>query len=323
MSVSVRPEVAFQHFREEGRAPEQGKLYACRIPVAGGTVGWRARIGAGGSDYRVDKELVTSRTSFLETFAGAKGDQSWQFGGDDSATAEPAYYLLAPVDGDVRVRHADAEAVLRPGQFTTATSDGTLEVEYGEGGRVIMAFAGEAHLPRRSTLTASLGRARPLDGTGGLLLKHVDATLRVAGSLTPGSLAAAADAAGELMTATLAGLPHGEMAADELLRTRVETYIELRLRDPELDVDRIAAEHHVSRRTVYRLFAGAGESVAAYIRARRLDRCRADLIGRPDLSVAAICERWGAGEPKHFARKYRARFGESPGDTRRRSGTER
>jgi transcriptional regulator GlxA family with amidase domain len=67
---------------------------------------------------------------------------------------------------------------------------------------------------------------------------------------------------------------------------------------------------------VYRIFAETGQGVASYIRYRRLDRCRTDLIERPDLSVAAICERWGAGDPKHFARKYRARFGEGPGETR-------
>ncbi|UOZ06035.1 helix-turn-helix domain-containing protein [Amycolatopsis sp. WQ 127309] len=312
----------FQHFHEEGRAPEQGMRYACRIPVAGNTVGWQACVGAGGSRFRVDKELVTSRTSFLETFAGAKGEQSWQFGGEDSVTPAPVFYLLAPVGGDVRIRHAGAETVLSAGQFTIATSAARLVVEYGEGARVIMAFAAETTVPRRSALTAALGVAQPVDETGGLLLKHVDATLRVARLLKPESLGAAADAAGELMTATLAGLPHGGTTADDRLRSRIETYVELRLRDPHLGVEQIAAAHHVSRRTVYRLFEKIGEGVASYIRGRRLDRCRADVIERPDLSVAAICERWGAGEPRHFARTYRARFGESPGDTRRRLGTE-
>lgn len=100
------------------------------------------------------------------------------------------------------------------------------------------------------------------------------------------------------------------------LRAEVEAFIERRLRDPDLDVRQIAAAHYVSPRTLYRLFDGPGESVAGYIRGRRLDRCRREILARPDLPLVAICGRWGMGDPKHFARKYRARFGQSPQETR-------
>ncbi len=104
------------------------------------------------------------------------------------------------------------------------------------------------------------------------------------------------------------------------LRIEVEAFIERRLRDPDLDVRQIAAAHYVSPRTLYRLFDSPGQSVARYIRCRRLDRCRREILTRPDLSLVAICERWGMGDPKHFARKYRARFGESPQETRLQAG---
>ncbi len=104
------------------------------------------------------------------------------------------------------------------------------------------------------------------------------------------------------------------------LRAEVEAFIERRLRDPDLDVRQIAAAHYVSPRTLYRLFDGPGESVAGYIRGRRLDRCRREILARPDLPLVAICGRWGMGDPKHFARKYRARFGQSPQETRLQAG---
>ena len=104
------------------------------------------------------------------------------------------------------------------------------------------------------------------------------------------------------------------------LRGEVEVFIEGRLGDPGLDVRQIAAAHYVSPRTLYRLFDGPGESVAGYIRGRRLDRCRREILARPDLPLVAICERWGMGDPKHFARKYRARFGQSPQETRLQAG---
>lgn len=48
-------------------------------------------------------------------------------------------------------------------------------------------------------------------------------------------------------------------------------------------------------------------------------RCRTDIQQRPDLSLAAISSRWGVADPKHFARQYRAQFGESPRTTRYRA----
>jgi len=312
-------ETTFQRFGQGGRAPEGGVGYSCSIPVGGGDLVWRARLGAGGARYRVDKRVVTSRTSFFETSSRVEGSQEWRFGGDARA---PLFYLVAPVRGRVQVRHAGAETELGPGQYAVANSAGPLDVRYGDTGRVVMAFAGEKALSRDGRLTAAIGTALPVDDVGGLLFRHLAATLRVADSLGATSLTAAADAAGDLMAAALSGLPVADVADRAALRSRIETFVELHLRDPDLDVRRIAAAHHVSPRTVYRLFDAAGEGVAAHVRGRRLDRCREDVVGRPDLSVAAICERWSAGEPKHFARKYRARFGESPGETRRRGGAE-
>jgi AraC-like DNA-binding protein len=318
MAALTVSEAAFRQFGGEGRAPADGIRYSCSIPVGGERLAWQARLGTGGSQYRVDKRLVTSRTSFFEVSSCAAGGQDWQFGGDDSHARSPVLYLLAPVRGQLRVRHVGTETLLSPGQYTVGTSARPLAAGYGDRSRVIMAFAGEKDLDRGGRLTSALGRAMRVDETGGLLFRHLDATLRVAGSLGPGSLTAAAGAAGDLMAAALAGLPPGGAGVEAALRSQVETFIELRLRDPELGVRQIAAAHYVSRRTVYRLFEDADEGVASYIRARRLDRCRADLIECPDLSVAAICERWVMGEPRHFARKYRARFGENPVDTRHR-----
>ena len=98
--------------------------------------------------------------------------------------------------------------------------------------------------------------------------------------------------------------------------TRIALYMDSRLGDPELSVHRIAAAHHVSVRTLYRIFARRGDTVHGYLRTRRLDRARHDLLTRPDLTVSAICTRWGITDVSHFARQYRARFGCTPRETR-------
>jgi AraC-like DNA-binding protein len=155
------------------------------------------------------------------------------------------------------------------------------------------------------------------EGVGGLLIRHLDATTRIAHTLNSLSLTAATNAATALIYATLTESTSGQKSYDRnALRDQIAVYIESRLNDPSLSIEEIAAAHHVSVRTLYRLFSDTGDTVSTYIRGRRLERSRADIIARPDLSIAEICMRWGVGEPKHFSRYYRARFGENPRETR-------
>ncbi|MCF4164590.1 helix-turn-helix domain-containing protein [Zavarzinia compransoris] len=98
-----------------------------------------------------------------------------------------------------------------------------------------------------------------------------------------------------------------------------KTYIDRNLRDPALNRARIAAAVGRSVRDLNRLFAAEGQSVTSYVRNQRLSRCRDDL-GNPALShkgVSQIAFDWGFGDAAHFARCFRARFGQSALDYRR------
>ncbi|MBO0807953.1 MAG: helix-turn-helix domain-containing protein [Actinobacteria bacterium] len=102
------------------------------------------------------------------------------------------------------------------------------------------------------------------------------------------------------------------------LLVSVHRYIEERLGEPNLSPAVIAAAHHVSVRYLYRLFERQGMSVAGWIRHRRLERCRRDLLdpeqwGR---SVASIGARRGFADPVHFSRVFRAAYGLPPGEFR-------
>ena len=105
----------------------------------------------------------------------------------------------------------------------------------------------------------------------------------------------------------------------ERQRGRVVAHIEEHLADPELAPATIAAAHFMSVRSLHLLFEDTDTTVAALIRARRLDRCRAELADpacatRP---VAVVGARWGFTDPAHFSRAFRARFGVTPGQYRR------
>lgn len=64
--------------------------------------------------------------------------------------------------------------------------------------------------------------------------------------------------------------------------------------------------------------SSAAVSVAATIRLRRLDRCRADL-SRPELltrPIGAIAARWGFGSAAVFSRAFREAYGITPSEQR-------
>ncbi|MEC3853664.1 helix-turn-helix transcriptional regulator [Paenarthrobacter ureafaciens] len=90
--------------------------------------------------------------------------------------------------------------------------------------------------------------------------------------------------------------------------------VENRLWDEALDAEALAARLNVSTRTLHRAFRAQGASVSLWIRERRLDRCREDLLDPKfsHLSVSAIAAQWGLRDAAHFSRLFKARFGDSP-----------
>ncbi len=106
---------------------------------------------------------------------------------------------------------------------------------------------------------------------------------------------------------------------------RICQTIETRLGDPDLSPARIAEEHGVSQRYLQKLFTQAGKTFTNYVRERRLERCRADLVSPlyAQLSLSEICFRWGFNGSSHFSRTFRARYGMSPREYRRRQQADR
>ncbi|SCF02878.1 AraC-type DNA-binding protein [Micromonospora purpureochromogenes] len=102
------------------------------------------------------------------------------------------------------------------------------------------------------------------------------------------------------------------------LRTRIEAFVQRHLADPELTPAAVAAAHHLSLRSLHRLFEGTGTTVAGLIRARRLESCRRDLADSRlgGLSVHEVAARCGFRDRAHFSRAFRARYGVSPREHR-------
>jgi AraC-like DNA-binding protein len=99
---------------------------------------------------------------------------------------------------------------------------------------------------------------------------------------------------------------------------RVQAFIEHHLGDPGLSPVTIAAAHHISTRTLHKLFEAEEDTIAASIRHRRLERCRQDLLdpGLLNRPVSAVGARWGFHDAAVFSRAFRAAYGVPPSEYR-------
>lgn len=106
------------------------------------------------------------------------------------------------------------------------------------------------------------------------------------------------------------------------LLLRIQSYIEGRLGDPGLRPEAIANAHYISERYLQKLFKADGVTVTGYVRDRRLDRCRRDLLdpGLGSRPVAMVGVRWGLTSPAHFSRAFKAAYGCSPREFRANVG---
>ena len=108
-------------------------------------------------------------------------------------------------------------------------------------------------------------------------------------------------------------MPRTPVLADTLL-TRVTTYVQQHLRDPDLTPEGIAAAHNMSVRQIYKAFAAAGTSLEQWIIDQRLEAARIELrtpAGRRR-AVAATARACGFRDASHFSRRFRAAYGLSP-----------
>ncbi|MDV6286615.1 helix-turn-helix domain-containing protein [Rhodococcus jostii] len=130
------------------------------------------------------------------------------------------------------------------------------------------------------------------------------------------------------LTVTAAGEVSGRWRAAERGGERlreIQAFIEAHLTESALTHDRIAQEFFISPRTLHRLFAQGGYTVAAWIKNRRLEACRRALgssLAR-NLTINEIGSRFGFSTPAFFSREFTGRYGVSPRRYRLENGCAR
>ena len=247
---------------------------------------WEAQVGepwplngldaAASSDFKINVQAVSARDVVIadvysESYVGRTVPDhetdgwvllhlmrhgSWRFGAPDGRSED----LSIPA-GAFIVRHDGPPALFDLARGSTAD---------------LLFLPAPAVAPLPGGRRILLGSARSAEVR--VLMAHAHAVRETVRDLTPTGLWAARDALLELAK----GAMRREFddveprLAPALARAAMEI-ADRRLTDPDLTPAALARQLNVSVRTLHRAFATAGETVAAYIRRRRLEQARLEL----------------------------------------------
>ncbi|HTK65168.1 MAG TPA: helix-turn-helix domain-containing protein [Pseudonocardia sp.] len=217
-------------------------------------------------------------------------------------------------EGEERVSQGGEHAVLCGGDVVVCDTQRAMSFEMPRPARKHILLAPRTAI-EEITGTAWPAEAMMLSAANPatyLLTSHLDALLHTAAHLSPEAAMAARTATLYLLAA--AASPDGTQltaeAAPELLVDAMKKWIDAHLLDPELCPAEVAAAHAVSLRTAQRLFRQTDESLAAYIRRRRLTRARHALLSA--VSISEIAHHYGFYDAGHFTRAFKAEYGTTP-----------
>ncbi|MEV6166299.1 helix-turn-helix domain-containing protein [Streptomyces sp. NPDC052052] len=239
------------------------------------------------------------------------------------------YHLSLTLTGGQTLSQGGRDASVGAGDLLLYDSSHPADAQVfpGHGGAVegIIVNVPRAALPLpEAKVDRLLATPLPADaGVGALLSQFLTRLAAESAGLGPQDAVRLGAVTLDLVTAFLA--QHVDAAGtvppenrQQALLVGIHSFIERNLGDPQLSPATIAAAHHISVRYLHLLFQQRGTTVSAWIRHRRLERCRRDLTDpllcqQPLHSVAA---RWGFRHPAEFSRAFRAAHGMPPRDYR-------
>lgn len=238
---------------------------------------------------------------------------------------EPGYYKLSLLTrGRVVISQDGRVAALTPGDLAIYDTSRPYEVVFDDTSRmlVLMFPHRDLRLPRSAMRSATARCVSGRHGLGGLvspLLVNLAGRLDEVGE---GESARLADNVVDLVATLYATQVSGDASwVTDSMRTllvRIKAFIEEHLDDPELGPESIAAACYVSTGYLHKLFRAEDTSVSRFIRERRLEQCRHDLLdpGWRATAVSTIGARWGFVDAAHFSRVFKAAYGTPPREYR-------
>lgn len=238
--------------------------------------------------------------------------------------ADRSYFKLSlMLSGTGLLIQDDREAVLQPGDLAVYDTNRPYSLVFGADFRTMVVMFPKHLVALPPDMMAQLTAVR-ISGHEGLGAMIVPYLTQLAGNLEQLSGATGArltQSAMDLVTTlftheldldTTSNDPH------RALMQRIHAHIDRNLASADLSPTSIAAAHFISTRHLHGLFQEQGTSVSTWIRIRRLERCRRDLVNPlfADRPVSAIAARWGFVDAAHFSRTFKAAYEVSPSEFR-------
>ena len=254
-------------------------------------------------------DLTVSRC-ICEPCSGAR--HSLEIGKDNAAY----YGLLLILSGYENVSTRGLNACLGPGNFFLWDSTITTSFYLHSNIHKVTVFFPQQKLKNALPNVDEL-IGKPINGKNGLAAITANLISNL-GNHTSYLNTLQGQALAESTTTLIASCLWGQqpLAEDKTshdLLCRIKDYIEINLRDPNLDPPTLADQFGISIRYLHLLFEEEQFSVARWIMERRLDHCRRELANiQRDDNITQIAYRWGFNDSAHFSRCFKQRYGLSP-----------
>ncbi|MFG1701671.1 helix-turn-helix domain-containing protein [Nonomuraea sp. M3C6] len=234
------------------------------------------------------------------------------------------YRVVLTLSGSPRISQDGRQTQLSRGEFAIYDFTRPYELAYDSAVRLAV-FSFPRDLLTVPVDSVAALAAVPITAESGAAALAVPLLRRVAlnhETYQPGSAARLSTVVMDLVSTAVAeraeqtrSLPPD--SRQRMLLLQVHAFIEQRLGEIDLDPATVAAAHHISVRYLHRLFESEHTTVAAWIRQRRLERCRTELAQGRTESVSEIGARWGLPDSAHFSRLFRRAYGLPPAEYRR------
>lgn len=234
--------------------------------------------------------------------------------------SDPEFLALGVINSGPHVIEQNRNrAALRPGELLLFESSRPFDT-YADGGNILIQFPRVLlPLPARH-INQLICRPIPGDqGIGRLLAGFLTQLTEDSASYTAHDAVRLGAVGLDLVTATLAqfldrGSDVPPDSRQRVLYLRITSFIERHLGDTALTAGEIAAAHHISVRSLHRLFQQHGVTVRSWIRGQRLEQCRRDLADplKRHVPIHAIAARWGFRHAADFTRAFRVAHGITP-----------
>lgn len=243
---------------------------------------------------------------------------------------DPETLLVATgLRGSCVIEQDGRQSAFSPGDLSSWDSSRPFRAAHVEPFELLFLTMPRALLGARADLiyrhtAGCVPRNSPLGSVTGLFLEHIWQALD--SDMPPANHVDLTDAVIAMVRAVHssdAGSPNStHQLSGPTLLAKVKAYIDENLGDPGLALEAVARAHFVSTRYLQKLFAAEGMPLSDWIRHRRLEACRRDLVdpARADETISAICRRWALSNPAHFSRIFRHSYGCTPSEYREGRG---